>query len=239
MVRDGDIELSDLVAHHTDHADGRFIIPKPLQDLKVWREEDHPRDRRGRFGSGGGGDKPKVPKWKRNRRYNGWVRSLSPDEQEALARQFYAELWSQLEAYFGDIGMPPPELIFTDNMPSTNAAQVFVDSANGIRQVQMRPTDILRLALRNPLRTYTAATIAHEWRHVFQNASLYSIDRDKPHDDQPIEQDAIAFAALVMRTMKRNRKRKRQHKPLIQPVPYNPENIAENIGKDPTTIPYP
>jgi hypothetical protein len=237
MVRNGDAVLSDFV-----EVDGGFITQKPVTALEgKAAAREYVRDDQGRFAetAGGDDDKPKVPKWKRDRKYNGWVRSLSPAEQEALARQFYEQLWAQLQAYFGDIGMPPPEMIFSDEgVPEGMDAIVFADE-KGIRQMRIRPKDVLMLAMRGRSRERATELIAHEWRHVFQNASLFWVGRDQPHDNQPIEQDAISFAAQVRRTIAINRRRKRRRQRLIQPVPYNPQNISENIGKDPTTIPYP
>ncbi len=236
MVRNGDAVLADFV-----HVDGGFIRQKPVEmvhEAKAFTESEHPRAPSGRFQDKPGSDKPKVPQWKRNQKYNGWVRSLSPAEQEALARQFYGKLWAQLQAYFGDIGQPPPNLIFNEtNIPAGMEAVAFRDE-KGIRQIQMRPSAILKLALRGGTQQSETLTITHEWRHIFQNASLAWIGRDLPHDDQPAEQDAIAFSAEVSRIMAANRRRKRRRRPLIKPYVYNPQNISENIGKDPTTIPY-
>jgi hypothetical protein len=236
-VRQGEVMLADLV-----EVDGGFITQKPVTALegKAAMKREYVRDREGRFAetAGSGDDKPKIPQWKRDRRYNGWVRSLSQAEQEALARQVYGRLWAQLQSYFGVFGTLPPNLLFTDNIPAEFAAIVFADE-KGIRQVQMRPSEILRLALRGTGRQVVSQTIIHEWRHIFQNAGLFHIGSDQPHDDQPIERDAIGFAAEVQRLMNLNRRRKRKRKKPIRPAPYNPQNISENIGRDPTTISYP
>jgi hypothetical protein len=234
MVRNGDAVLSDFV-----EVDGGFITQKPVTALEgKAAAREYVRDDQGRFAeTAGSGDKPKVPKWERQRRYNGWVRSLSAAEKEALARQFYGRLWSELAGYFGAIGQPPPLLVFKKDIP--NPAQVFADE-KGIRQVQLRPTEILKLAMRSPSREdYSASTIAHEWRHIFQNAVLFSIARDRPHEDQPVEQDASAFGNEVRRIMRINRRRKKKRQPLIRPYVYNSADISENVGKDPTTIPFP
>jgi hypothetical protein len=237
MVRNGDAVLSDFV-----EVDGGFITQKPVTALegKAATKREYVRDREGRFAetAGSGDDKPKVPKWKRDRKYNGWVRSLSQAEQEALARQFYEKLWKELQAYYGSFGMVPPNMVFTDNIPSPYQGLVFQDE-NGLRQVQLRPSQALELALKGGGQQRATALVVHEWRHIFQNASLFYIGRDRPHDQQPIEQDAHTFASRVLNLISKNRARKRKRKPLIRPVPYNPENISENIGKDPTTIPYP
>jgi hypothetical protein len=236
MVREGEATLADFVDF-----DGGFITQKPVAALEgKAAAREYVRDDQGRFAetAGSGDDKPKVPKWKRDRKYNGWVRSLSQAEQEALARQFYEKLWKELQAYYGSFGMVPPNMVFTDNIPSPYQGLVFQDE-NGLRQVQLRPSQALELALRGGGQQRATALVVHEWRHIFQNASLFYIGRDRPHDQQPIEQDAHTFASRVLNLISKNRARKRKRKPLIRPVPYNPENISENIGKDPTTIPYP
>jgi hypothetical protein len=144
----------------------------------------------------------------------------------------------ELRAYFGAFGDLPPNMIFTDNIPEQFQGLVFQDE-RGMRQVQLRPSQVLELALRGGGQQRATALVVHEWRHIFQNASLFYIGREQPHDQQPIEQDAHNFASRVLNLIYKNRSRKRKRKPLIRPVPYNPENISENIGKDPTTIPYP
>jgi hypothetical protein len=237
MVRQGEVMLADLV-----EVDGGFITQKPVTALegKAATKREYVRDREGRFAetAGGGDDKPKIPQWKRDRRYNGWVRSLSPEEQEVLARQFYEKLWKELRAYFGAFGELPPNMVFTDSIPEQFQGLVFQDE-KGMRQVQLRPSQVLELALRGGGQQRATALVVHEWRHIFQNASMFYIGRDRPHDQQPIEQDAHTFASRVLNLISKNRARKRKRKPLIRPVPYNPENISENIGKDPTMIPYP
>jgi hypothetical protein len=236
-VRQGEVMLADLV-----EVDGGFITQKPVTALegKAAMKREYVRDREGRFAetADSGDDKPKIPQWKRDRRYNGWVRSLSPEEQEVLARQFYEKLWKELRAYFGAFGELPPNMVFTDNIPEQFQGLVFQDE-KGMRQVQLRPSQVLELALRGGGQQRATALVVHEWRHIFQNASLFYIGREQPHDQQPIEQDAHNFASRVLNLIYKNRSRKRKRKPLIRPVPYNPENISENIGKDPTMIPYP
>jgi hypothetical protein len=195
------------------------------------------RDRKGRWTKGGlGGAEDVTPAWKKTKRYNAWVRSLSPAEQEALARAFYEQLWGELQGYFGDIGMPPPQLVF---LPDIETGRVFKD-ANGIRQVQLPASSILYMALKNPNRRLDQiGLIAHEWRHVFQNAGLYWVGRSQPHDAQPLEEDANSFAILIMQRMQQNRERKLRGKPPLPPYVYEPSRISENIGKDPTKFDYP
>jgi hypothetical protein len=145
MVREGEATLADFVDF-----DGGFITQKPVTALegKAATKREYVRDRQGRFAetAGSGDDKPKIPQWKRDRRYNGWVRSLSPEEQEVLARQFYEKLWKELRAYFGAFGELPPNMVFTDNIPEQFQGLVFQDE-KGMRQVQLRPSQVLELAL--------------------------------------------------------------------------------------------
>lgn len=180
-------------------------------------------------------------KWATIRRYNAWVRSLGGAEQEALARDFYAELWTELEGYLGDAGQPPPLLVFVPGalLESEGDVADLWMSSTCIREVELPEHSILPLALKGYGRIDAAEVIAHEWRHVFQNAALFADGRDRPHDEQPLERDADAFASAAIKAMDANRELKRSGKPPRRPYVYRPGDISENLGKDPTKIVYP
>jgi hypothetical protein len=192
-----------------------------------------------------------AAKDRRRRAYNRRVRQLTEPEQEALARAFYEHIWPAVSPYLGASGQPSPLVSFVpDSAVGGNGAWVNYDD-NGIRHVYVSSTAMQLMIYKSAGgvgRLGADRLLAHEWRHVFQNASLLddSSRPGTPHDAQPVEQDAMAFAKKVVDDMKSrqriNRQRKREGKPPVTfPVPpvLGPENIKDNLGKDPRTIPYP
>lgn len=177
------------------------------------------------------------------RQYNQYVRGLTPEAQEALARVFAERLWAKIAPWLGAEGQPPPGIAFGEK-PGAEA-YVFA-GPDGIRQVTFSNDWKQKMIYRSRNRGYADWVGAHEFRHVFQNAKLFYEGRTLPHDEQLVEADANDFATRILNEMSRrkslNRRRKRKHKPPIQfppPEPYNPGPISENLGRNPTSIYWP
>lgn len=211
----------------------------------AWSEDLHPRMAKG---PGGGRFKKKDEDQRRStwRKVKGkWTRRPTAEEQEELARAFYERLWPTVAAYYGATGQPPPNFSFAALPPGDDAWVTF--DANGMRQVQISPKLIRMMTSRRKFQRNTARLdLLHEWRHIFQNSELYFIGRDLPHNDQPIERDALAFSSQIERSLerweRRNRRRRRRGKRrLPSPVAQllNPDPTSENAGADPTAIRYP